>query len=74
MTQKQYSFAWEISNALGIQLPRGWSNMAFNNFIQTNLPAYQEYQRNQKTIYLENFEQAKFQDIIQSQEDSELNL
>ena len=79
MTEKQYSYAWTIANTLNIQLPRDWSTKAFADFINDNLPKFQEYQKEElKKINLRieteqkqhqsNYELAKLQDALNSKE------
>lgn len=77
MTEKQYTFAWTIAEALGLQLPKSWSNQAFSNFIQDNLTDFQEWQKEEynKQIlrnkvreeeYQINYELAALEDAMRS--------
>ena len=77
MTEKQYTFAWAIAEALGLQLPKSWSNKAFADFIQDNLTDFQEWQKEEynKQIlrnkvreeeYQMNYELAALEDAMHS--------
>lgn len=68
MTEKQYLFAWKISDTLGIPLPDSWSNFAFSKFIDKNLSEYQKKQKEESEKRKLDYEFAQMEDIMQSKQ------
>ena len=77
MTEKQYKFAWEIANSLGLMLPNDWSNKAFSSFIDAKLPSYRIWQQEEmkkqqlrvqvcEQEYYANYELAHLQDMLEA--------